>query len=177
MKDVLGRFLLAMEGSTGLVQPHLISPKPASPLLMASLASAFGVDSVGQAQGAFAAQVSPGCIAHKADFVKLKSGDVAEVWLHARLGSGDLVTLLQPFAGLGRNIFQQNAEGLVSWPRRAFSLHACMFPKALAESGLCLDGVHALTKKHDFACTCPRALLPCTAVFMYTSNVAFIWKC
>ena len=76
---------------------------------MASLASAFGVDSVGQAQGAFAAQVSPGCIAHKADFVKLKSGDVAEVWLHARLGSGDLITLLQPFAGLGRNIFQQNA--------------------------------------------------------------------
>ncbi|CAE7273141.1 unnamed protein product [Symbiodinium sp. CCMP2592] len=111
MKDVLGRFLLAMEGSTGLVQPHLISPKPASPLLMASLVSAFGAESVGQAQGAFAAQVSPGCIVHKADFVKLKSGDVAEVWLHARLGSGDLVTLLQPFAGLGRNMYQQNAEG------------------------------------------------------------------
>ncbi|CAE7342193.1 unnamed protein product [Symbiodinium sp. CCMP2592] len=105
MKDVLGRLLLKMEGSTGLVQPHLIPPKPASLLLMASLVSA----SVGQAQGAFAAQVSPGCIVHKADFVKLKSGDVAEVWLHARLGSGDLVTLLQPFAGLGRNMYQQNA--------------------------------------------------------------------
>lgn len=131
MKDVLGRFLLDTESSTGIMEPHLISPKPANPLLVANLANTFGMQTASQAEGAFAAQVAPGQIVHKGDMVKLKSGDVAEVWLHVRLGTGDLVTLLNPFVGKGRNVFQQeDANGARFMPSSVIQC-ACLY---MAES-------------------------------------------
>ena len=129
MKDALGRFLLAMEASTGLMQPHLISPKTASPLLEASLTMTFGIQAACQA--AFAAQVAPSQVVHKGDMVKLKSGEVAEVWLHARLGTGELVTLLSPFVAAGRNVFQQeDPNGARFMPSSAIKC-ACLY---MAES-------------------------------------------
>ena len=63
--------------------------------------------------------------------VKLKSGEVAEVWLHARLGTGELVTLLSPFVAAGRNVFQQeDPNGARFMPSSAIKC-ACLY---MAES-------------------------------------------
>ncbi|CAE7361700.1 unnamed protein product, partial [Symbiodinium sp. CCMP2456] len=110
MKECLGKLVLSMSSGPCTMEAHLISPKLANDELLQMLVQVFGMASAHNAQAASKAQVAPGQVCSRGDFVLLRAGGVAEAWLFCRLGTGELLVLLSELEACGRNMFKKKAD-------------------------------------------------------------------
>ena len=135
-KDVLGRALLDLGEHAGFMQPHLKSPKSVTDgLLLWHLGQTFGLQTLQHVQSATVAEVCQGQTCERGDFVLLKSGPVAEVWLFCRLQHGELLALLSVLEAQGKNLFRLGQDG-AQFMRVADISRTCLCKRMSADTVL-----------------------------------------